>query len=86
MTAWYNQVMKMKIIDPQTQQNSEIVHTLLRNKQSQYTEAAHAEIFSRLINTIVSFNQQAAKTERVMLILAIAQVILAIAQIIMAVK
>lgn len=55
-----------------------MVATLLTNTQRQYTEAAHAEIYNRLIQTIKNFNAKAEKIEKVMLFLATAQVILAL--------
>ena len=67
--------------DPKTETTEEIVAALLVNKKRQYTEAAHAEIFNRLITTIRGFNAKAAKIEKMMLVLATAQVILALAQI-----
>lgn len=73
-------------MNPKTQSNEAIVATLLTNKKRQYTEAAHAEIFRRLITTIQNFNTKAAKLEKVMLFLAAAQVILALAQIFLALK
>jgi hypothetical protein len=76
----------MKIMDPRTQSTDEIVESLLTNTKHQYTESAHAEIYSRLIKTISDFNAKAARGERFMMILATAQVILAIAQIILALK
>lgn len=59
------------LINPKTQDNQEIVEHLLVNTERQYTEAAHAEIFSRLIATIQNFNTKAEKIEKVMLTLAI---------------
>ena len=73
------------MLNPKTQTNDQIVSALLTNNKHQYTEAAHAEIFRRLITTIENFNQKAEKTEKVMLILAFSQVVLAITQIILAV-
>lgn len=72
------------MINPQDQTNEEIVKTLLTNTEKQYTESSHAEIFRRLIETIKNFNHKAEKIEKVMLILAGAQVILAITQILLA--
>jgi hypothetical protein len=77
--------MTMKTNNPKNQTTDDIVISLLDNKSRQYTESAHAEIFSRLIKTIESFNLKAEKTEKVMLTLAAAQVILAIAQVFLAV-
>ena len=74
----------MTIRNPKAQTNDEIVDSLLDNTERQYTEAAHAEIFSRLITTIQNFNSKAEKIEKVMLALATAQVILALTQIILA--
>lgn len=74
------------IIDPKTQNNDEIIAHLLVNDKRQYTEAAHAEIFSRLIGTIKNFNSKAEKIEKVMLTLAFAQVLLALTQIFLALK
>jgi len=71
----------MAVKTPKKQTTDQIVATLLSNKEKQYTESAHAEIFSRLIKTIEEFNDKAESIERVMLFLAAAQVILAIAQI-----
>lgn len=73
-------------MNPKDQTNEEIVAQLLVNEKHQYTEAAHAEIFRRLIGTIKEFNVKAEKLEKVMLVLAIAQVILALTQIILALK
>ena len=70
--------------NPKNQINDEIVSSLLTNKSRQYTEAAHAEIFNRLIKTIKDFNRKAEKIEKVMLLLALAQVILALTQILFA--
>lgn len=70
--------------NPKPQTNDEIVNSLLNNNERQYTEAAHAEIFGRLIKTIQNFNTKAEKIEKVMLALATAQVILALTQIILA--
>lgn len=67
--------------NPTSQSTEEIVSALLGNKSRQYTESAHAEIWSRLIVTIRDFNQKAQRTEKFMLILAVSQVILATAQI-----
>ena len=72
--------------NPKTQTTEEIVRSLLVNKRKQYTEASHAEIFSRLIVTIKNFNDKTERLEMVMLILASAQVILAIVQILVALK
>lgn len=66
--------------NPKSQNTEEIVASLLQNDKHQYTEAAHAEIFRRLINTIKEFNQKAEKIEKVMLMLAAAQVLLALSQ------
>jgi hypothetical protein len=76
----------MKIKNPKNQSTDEIIASLLQNTHKQYTESAHAEIFNRLIHTITDFNDKAGRTERVMLILAVAQVILALAQIYVALK
>lgn len=73
-------------MDPKNQTNEEIVDQLLVNEKHQYTEAAHAEIFRRLINTISNFNAKAEKLEKVMLFLAATQVILALTQIVLALK
>ena len=73
-------------MNPKKQATDTIVARLLTNKSRQYTEAAHAEIFRRLTQTIKEFNSKAARIEKVMLFLAAAQVILAIAQILLAVK
>lgn len=73
------------IKNPQNQANDAIVKSLLTNTKRQYTEAAHAEIFSRLINTITQFNHKAEKIEKVMLVLAFAQVIFALTQILLAI-
>lgn len=70
--------------NPKTQTNEEIIETLLANDKHQYTEAAHAEIFNRLIKTISDFNNKAEKTEKVILVLALSQVILAVAQVVLA--
>jgi len=70
--------------NPKSQSTEEIVKSLLNNDKRQYTEAAHAEIFRRLIDTIQNFNIKAAKVEKFMLLLATAQVILALAQILLA--
>lgn len=84
----YNLTMaKIKpIINPKNQSNEEIVAHLLVNDKRQYTEASHAEIYRRLISTIESFNLKAEKTEKVMLILAFAQVLFAVTQILLAIK
>jgi hypothetical protein len=74
----------MKIINPKIQTTEEIVASLLINKKKQYTESAHAEIFSRLIVTIKDFNDKAERLEKVMLLLAVVQVVLAILQIFLA--
>jgi hypothetical protein len=74
----------MLVKNPKSQPTEEIVKSLLDNDKRQYTEAAHAEIFRRLIETIQNFNNKAAKVEKFMLILATAQVILAVAQILLA--
>lgn len=76
----------MLIKNPKTQSNDEIVTDLLVNNERQYTEAAHAEIFRRLITTIQNFNAKAEKIEKVMLTLAFAQVLLALTQILLALK
>ena len=73
-------------MNPKKQTTDTIVARLLTNKSHQYTEAAHAEIFRRLIETIKAFNSKAAKIEKVMLFLAAAQVILALAQIFLAIN
>ena len=73
-------------MDPKKQTTEVIVDSLLINKKHQYTEAAHAEIFRRLTQTIKEFNSKAARIEKMMLFLAAAQVILAIAQIFLAIK
>ena len=70
--------------NPQSQSTKEIVDSLLTNDKHQYTEAAHAEIFRRLTETIKDFNQKAGRIEKVMLMLAAAQVLLALAQILLA--
>lgn len=44
------------IPNPQKQTTEEIVKTLLTNEERKYTEAAHAEIFTRLTNTIKAFD------------------------------
>jgi len=72
--------------NPKNQSNEQIVSSLLTNTKKQYTESAHAEIFSRLIKTIKDFNLKAERLEKVMLLLAGAQVILATAQILLAIK
>ena len=74
------------IKNPKNQSTEQIVSCLLSNTKKQYTEAAHAEIFSRLTTTIKNFNAKAEKLEKLMLFLATAQVILAIAQILLAIK
>ena len=74
----------MKIINPKIQTTEEIVASLLINKKKQYTESAHAEIFSRLIVTIKDVNDKAERLEKVMLLLAVVQVVLAILQIFLA--
>lgn len=76
----------MTILNPKNQIEGEIVESLLSNTERQYTEAAHAEIFRRLIETIKNFNSKAERVEKVMLILAGAQVILALTQIVLSVK
>lgn len=68
------------------QTNEAIIEQLLKNKKHQYTEAAHAEIFRRLINTISNFNVKAEKLEKLMLFLAATQVILALTQIFLALR
>ncbi len=73
-------------MNPKDQSNEQIVKQLLVNEKHQYTEAAHAEIFRRLIETIKDFNIKANKLEKVMLLLAAAQVILAFAQIFLALR
>ena len=73
-------------MNPKTQTTEEIVDTLLAYHKSEYTESAHAEIFRRLIVTIKSFNAKAEKIEKMMLVLAGAQVLLALAQIFLAIK
>jgi hypothetical protein len=73
-------------MNPKDQTNEEIVAQLLVNEKHQYTEAAHAEIFRRLIGTIKDFNAKAAKLEKIMLFLAAMQVILALTQIFLAVR
>ncbi|MDP4030697.1 MAG: hypothetical protein U1C50_01640 [Patescibacteria group bacterium] len=73
-------------MNPKKQSTDTIVAKLLVNKSHQYTEAAHAEIFRRLIATIKNFNLKAEKIEKVMLVLAAAQVILALAQIFLALR
>lgn len=73
-----------KVQNPKKQTNEQIVDTLLSNTKSQYTESAHAEIFRRLIQTISDFNAKAERSEKLMLLLAGAQVILAVAQIMLA--
>lgn len=73
-------------MNPKKQTTNTIVAKLLTNKSRQFTEAAHAEIFRRLIETIKNFNQKAEKIEKVMLILAAAQVFLALAQILLAIN
>lgn len=73
-------------MNPKTQTTNEIVDNLLTNDKHQYTEAAHAEIFRRLIKTIKDFNLKAGKVEKVMLLLAAAQVILALTQIFLALR
>lgn len=70
-------------MNPKNQQNDEIVASLLNNTSRQYTEAAHAEIFNRLIKTIEGFNQKAERLEKVMLLLAIMQVVFAFVQILL---
>lgn len=72
--------------NPKDQTNEEIVETLLKNTERQYTESSHAEIFRRLIETIKTFNSKAEKLEKLMLLLAAAQVILAFTQIFLAVN
>lgn len=71
--------------NPRQQSTDVIVETLLSNKERQYTESAHAEIFRRLIATIERFNKDADRVQRVMLYLAVSQVILAVAQVILAI-
>jgi len=51
----------MTTINPKNQTTDTIVESLLNNTSKQYTESAHAEIFSRLISTMKDFNN---KTER----------------------
>lgn len=75
----------MSILNPKNQTTDMIVESLLSNKERQYTEGAHAEIFRRLITTIERFNKDADRVQRMMLYLAVSQVILAIAQVILAV-
>ncbi|MEK7141043.1 MAG: hypothetical protein AAB800_00690 [Patescibacteria group bacterium] len=75
----------MTTTNPKEQSNEAIVDTLLSNKERQYTESAHAEIFRRLITTIEKFNKDADRVQRMMLYLAVSQVILAIAQVILAI-
>ena len=72
--------------NPQSQSTKEIVDSLLTNDKHQYTEAAHAEIFRRLTHTIKQFNAKAEKLEKVMLMLAAAQVLLALTQIVLALQ
>ncbi len=73
-------------MNPKNQTTETIVASLLSNTKRQYTEAAHAEIFRRLTQTISKFNLKAEKIEKVMLLLAGAQVILALTQILLATK
>lgn len=75
----------MGILNPKDQTTDMIVDTLLSNKERQYTESAHAEIFRRLIDTIERFNKGADRVQRMMLYLAVSQVILAVAQVFLAV-
>ena len=75
----------MATINPKEQTTDMIVEALLSNKERQYTESAHAEIFRRLISTIEKFNKDADRVQRMMLYLAVSQVILAIAQVILAI-
>lgn len=75
----------MAILNPKDQTTDLIVETLRSNKERQYTESAHAEIFRRLISTIEKFNKDADRVQRMMLYLAVSQVILAVAQVILAV-
>ena len=72
--------------NPQSQTTEEIVSSLLSNDKHQYTESAHAEIFRRLTDTIKQFNAKAEKLEKVMLMLAAAQVLLALTQIVLALQ
>lgn len=72
--------------NPKNQSIEEMVATLLTNTQRQYTEAAHAEIYNRLIQTIKNFNAKAEKIEKTMLFLAAAQVILALTQLFLALR
>lgn len=72
-------------MNPKQQTTEMIVDALLTNKERQYTESAHAEIFRRLIDTIQRFNNEADKVQRMMLYLAVSQVILAVAQVALAV-
>lgn len=72
--------------NPKNQTIEQMVETLLNNTQRQYTEAAHAEIYNRLIQTIKNFNLKAEKIERMMLFLACAQVILALTQLFLAIR
>ena len=76
----------METNNPKNQSIDEIVSSLLTNDKRQYTEAAHAEIFNRLIKTIMNFNLKAEKLEKAMLFLAATQVILAITQVFLALK
>ncbi len=73
-------IISIAMQNPKNQPTEDIVASLLTNEKHQYTEAAHAEIFRRLTNTIKEFNQKAEKIEKVMLMLAAAQVLLALSQ------
>lgn len=72
--------------NPKNQTIEEMVESLMTNTQRQYTEAAHAEIYNRLIQTIKNFNAKAEKIEKVMLFLATALVILALTQLFLALR
>lgn len=75
----------MNTPNPKEQSAEMIVDALLTNKERQYTESAHAEIFRRLIATIERFNRESDRVQRVMLYLSISQVILAVAQVALAI-
>ncbi|MCL5411321.1 MAG: hypothetical protein M1150_01080 [Patescibacteria group bacterium] len=71
--------------NPQKQTNEEIINMLLNNEDRKYTEAAHAEIFVRLMESIRKFDQSSRAGGQRMFLLTIVIVSLTILNVTLAV-
>lgn len=74
-----------KIPNPQEQTTEQIVKTLLTNEDRRYTEAAHAEIFVRLMDSIKQFDNASREGGRRIFLLTLTIVSLTILNVVLSI-